>query len=525
MLMSFQMAAAGSDPAAVPAVPNFSPGLEYADSARMFQGIPSIERAANGRLWATWYSGGVTEDDNNYILLCTSGDNGASWQQVLVLDPDGAGPVRAYDQCLWIDPDGRLWLFWAQETSIALNKSRTAQTFAIMTADPGKAGAKWSAPREISKGVMMNKPIVTADSRWLLPIATWFTDGSSRAVVSTDHGATFADLGAANVPVSSRNADEHMIVQRKDSSLWMLVRGMFSLGGKNYTGIGESVSADGGKTWTDVTASSIPHSVSRFFIRKLQSGNMLLVRHDPPNNGKGRSHLAAFLSDDDGLTWKGGLMIDERNGISYPDGVQAPDGSICVVYDYQRGGAKEILMAVFKEEDILAGRYVSSGSRPRVLINKATGINTKSAPNAPVLVVNPNSNGVALLKGTAAGLEPADGELAAFEPGIKLFLNRDYTVTEAPEALRDFQFMRKNIGGAIKTVCRQPGMVYVVTPSDGRDVYSQEKDLLNLGFEKVNLPEFRLFANVLCSVFQKKMKAGEALNVSNWGVLIMPRKN
>ncbi|MFA7369203.1 MAG: hypothetical protein WC334_06130, partial [Kiritimatiellales bacterium] len=93
------------------------------------------------------------------------------------------------------------------------------------------------------------------------------------------------------------------------------------------------------------------------------------------------------------------------------------------------------------------------------------------------------------------------------------------------EALRDFQFMRKNIGDSIKTICRRPGMVYVVTPSAGRDVYSQEQDLLKLGFEKVNLPEFRLFGNVLCSVFQKKMKAGEALNVSNWGVLIMPRKN
>jgi hypothetical protein len=44
-----------------------TPGPEYADSLRAFQGIPGIERAANGRLWATWYGGGKGEDRHNFI--------------------------------------------------------------------------------------------------------------------------------------------------------------------------------------------------------------------------------------------------------------------------------------------------------------------------------------------------------------------------------------------------------------------------------------------------------------------------
>ena len=177
----FPLAPAAEAPSAdaTPAVPNCSPGPDYADSARMFQGIPGIERAANGRLWATWYGGGVTEDEHNYILLYTSGDEGASWQQVLVLDPDGAGPVRAFDPCLWHDPAGKLWLFWAQE--IAGNKGRVSQTFAITTAASGQAFATWSAPRQIGKGVMLNKPIVAKDGRWLFPLSTWFTNGSARS--------------------------------------------------------------------------------------------------------------------------------------------------------------------------------------------------------------------------------------------------------------------------------------------------------------------------------------------------------
>ena len=503
--------------AATPAVPNFAPGPEYADSARLFQGIPGIERAANGRLWATWYGGGVTEDKDNYILLYTSGDDGKSWQRVLVLDPDGAGPVRPFDPCLWLDPSGRLWLFWAQE--IAGNPGRISQSFAIMTSEPASAAATWSAPRAISRGVMMNKPIVTSDGRWLLPIATWFTNGSSRAVVSTDQGVSFPDLGAANIPdVKSRSADEHMIVERKYGTLWMLVRGKFPPGEKDYTGIGESISADGGKTWSAVKASSIPHPVSRFFIRKLASGRFLLVRHDPPNAGKLRSHLTAFISEDDGLTWKGGLMLDERFGVSYPDGVQAPDGSVYVIYDYQRGRDKEILMAVFTEADVQEGKLTSPTSRLRVRVNQATGVKPAAKPN---LELNPNTNGVARMAGPAAGLAETAGETDVFDQGSKLFLNRDYTVGSVPEALRGFHFIRRNLG-KLHAVCRKAGVVYVLTPSTGRDPFSLEAELFERGFKKVNLPEFPLFASVRCSVFQKQLAAGEALDAGAWGVLVLP---
>ena len=40
-----------------------------------------------------WYAGATPgEDHNNYVVLCTSGDNGKSWNEVLVVDPDAEGP-------------------------------------------------------------------------------------------------------------------------------------------------------------------------------------------------------------------------------------------------------------------------------------------------------------------------------------------------------------------------------------------------------------------------------------------------
>ena len=94
----------------------------------------------------------------------------------------------------------------------------------------------------------------------------------------------------------------------------------------------ETVSHDGGKTWSAVTQSSICHATTRFFLRRLKSGTLLLVKHGPLDERVGRTDLMAFVSDDDGQTWKGGLILDDRDDVTYPDGVQAPDGTIYIVY-------------------------------------------------------------------------------------------------------------------------------------------------------------------------------------------------
>jgi hypothetical protein len=344
---------------------NFAPGPEYADSVRMFQGIPTIERAANGRLWAAWYGGGTGEDRYNYIMVATSGDDGKSWSPLkMVIDPDGNGPSRAFDPCLWHDPSGRLWLFWAHRNG---PNDKPIPLWATVTEDSGNENPKWSEPRPVAQGIMMNRPLVTSSGAWLLPVANWKREGSSGVVRSTDQGKTFQLIGKATIPdESQRNCDEHMLVQRGDGSLLMWVRATY--------GIGQSISTDGGKTWPDFEKSPVEHVAARFFIRRLASGKLLLVKHGPLDERVGRSKMMAFLSDDDAKTWRGGLMLDERTLVSYPDGVQSPDGTIYIIYDRERLRDKQILMATFKEEDILAGKCVSSAARLQVLVNQATGV-------------------------------------------------------------------------------------------------------------------------------------------------------
>ncbi|TWU08642.1 BNR/Asp-box repeat protein [Symmachiella macrocystis] len=359
--------------------PDFTAPAEYvgppkplhAATNRAFQGIPSMAVTPGGRLWATWYASKTPgEDANNYVVLSTSGDQGATWQEVLVVDPDEEGPLRTFDPELWMAPDGKLRLVWAQSIG---HDGTVAGVWFLETDEPESAQPTWEKPVRVTDGVMMCKPTVLTSGDWALPASTWRkTDNSAKMVVSDDQGKTWSIRGGCNVPPKVRAFDEHMFVERTDGSLWLLVRTRY--------GIGESVSTDGGATWPELTPSAIAHPSARFFISRLNSGNLLLVKHGPIDQPTGRSHLTAFLSTDDGKSWSNGFLLDERAGVSYPDGQQTPDGLIRIIYDYSRTGDRNILMATFREEDVAAGKPVSKDVKLRQVVSKASGGMKKAKP-------------------------------------------------------------------------------------------------------------------------------------------------
>lgn len=488
------------------------------DENREFQGIPGIDGAANGRLWATWYGGGQGEDANNVVMLATSGDDGATWSEIRVI-VDADEPVRCFDPVVWVDPRDRLWLFWGQAITHGIN----AHTWAMVTENPGDSHPEWREPFIIGPGVMMNKPTVTENGEWHLPISDWEgrrlrTEGAatSGTVVSRDEGKTFEALGAAYVPVEHRQYDEQMLVERSDGSLLMWVRTRY--------GIGESVSNDGGVTWSELTPSEVKHPVARFFIRKLQSDNLLLVKHGPLDEQIGRSHLTAFVSRDEGKTWEGGLVLEDRQ-CSYPDGFQADDGTIRIIYDRSRRGDKEILMAAFTEEDALAGRPVTDRVRKRVLVNQATGDSYRDI--AASIEFRENNDGEELLTGNPAQWRIQDDDsVEKLELNATLFNDRDYRLAQLPEELEGMRFIKSSLRST-KAVCTQDGVVYVLTPSDGRNNHSLHDELLKNGFTKATVPEFLLFAHSTgaanaCSTYQKQVSSGETLEFGPWGVIVMP---
>lgn len=415
------------------------PGEKYDAAFRRFQGVPALERSKGGRLWAAFYGGGTCEGAENYVLVLTSDDDGRSWSNPrLAIDPPDK--VRACDPCLWLDPLNRLWLFWAQ--SYGYYDGRCG-VWASVCDDPDAESPAWSAPRRIWHGIMVNKPTVLASGEWLLPITLWSNKESglndlpderySNVIVSDDQGATYYKRGFADV--ENRCYDEHMIVERRDGSLWMLVRTTY--------GIGESVSLDQGKTWSPGKPTRLGGPSSRFFIRRLRSGRLLLVNH---YGFKGRSHLTAQLSDDDGLTWNEGLLLDKRDEVSYPDGLEAPDGTLYIIYDRERTKHMEILLAVFSEEDVLAGRCVTPHARLQGLVNKAGFEGSGNHYRDPELLLKYRS--------LFSGVRPANSAMRADDEAKRIVYYAVRYIDDHLLEIRDLKEISDELGYSLAHISR-----------------------------------------------------------------------
>jgi hypothetical protein len=220
----------------------------------------------------------------------------------------------------------------------------------------------------------MNKPTVLSTGEWILPVTF-----SKYPVYGWNAGRSddISPIGFTNIPVlhgvsisydegktwskiygevdSPPWALENMIIELKDGRLWMLIR-------TNAGVLWQSFSEDKGLTWSEGTRSRIISPGSRFYIRRLASGNLVLVNNV---TRRGRTNLRAQISTDDGRTWSRGLLLDNRMRVSYPDGVEDEHGNIWVIYDFDRNGREgertfgQIVMARFREEDALRGRNVS----------------------------------------------------------------------------------------------------------------------------------------------------------------------
>lgn len=348
----------------------------YSTPYRIWQGIPGIAITKRGRIFSAFYSGGTKEEEGNYVVLLKSDDDGKTFSEPVtaVFNKNGG---RCFDEIIWIDPKGRLWLCWGYQGEWGEGE------YASVCEDPDADELVWSEPRLIGYDVMMCKPTVLSSGEWLFPIAVWedawrnllSVKTNDRAKKTTgafvyktvDNGETFTKMGGTCAP--NRSFDEHMVTELNDGRLMMLIRTTY--------GIAVSYSYDRGASWTKAEDSKLGGPCSRFSITRLKSGNYLLVNH---HNFSGRNNLTALLSDDGCKTFKYSLLLDERSQVSYPD-VQEYNGYIYITYDRERGGfksslekayseAREVLFAKITEADIISGKIVSKDGKLKQIISK-----------------------------------------------------------------------------------------------------------------------------------------------------------
>lgn len=328
---------------------------------RKFEQVPAIAGTADGKvMYVAWYSGGAAPGPGNYVTVAASLDTGKTWlQDQLAVYPRQASS-RIFDPGLWRDKNGQIHLFYGSAKDSLIWDGFGGVNSVEITWDGSKINH--SVPERLNHGVMSNKPIYLASKDMTLvplyidkplsPDSTGTNYPASGAYILSHNYSDSKSLKSLKpyseikLPEDIRIHDEPQLVEVSDDGAFMaLVR--------TTKGIYFTKSSDYGKTWSEVqpfTASG-PTTSSRFYIGRLASGNILLIA----NNSTTRNNMTAFLSKDGGKTWPYTLLLDARENVSYPDADQSSDGTIHVVFDRDRTGAKDILYCRFTESTMLRG--------------------------------------------------------------------------------------------------------------------------------------------------------------------------
>ena len=259
----------------------------------------------DGRVLATWFGGSHEKHPDVAIWLSTR-DTAGNWSPPRrVADEEG---LPHWNPVLATGPDGGLHLFYKVGPSAQEWWTR------VIASDDG--GESWSRPVEppaaggFPVGPVKNKAIVLADGSWVAPTSLETDDAWDSAVtISTDGGRTWA-LGGP-VPLDHRSFEGKGIIQ---PTLWesepgrvhMLLR---STAGRVY----RSDSSDGGRTWCEAYATTVPNNNSGVDVAKM-ADDVLALCHNPVSVSWGkRTPLVIAFSRDNGASWGEPVVLEDED--------------------------------------------------------------------------------------------------------------------------------------------------------------------------------------------------------------------
>jgi predicted neuraminidase len=344
----------------------------------------------NGDLLACWFHGsGERTADDVKVEGARLPRGSPTWSPRFVMADTPGFPDC--NPCMIVDPQGRLWLFWAailsNQWESALTKYRVASDYlgagpprwersdvlhlkpppefetaalawydraerelaAIATGDAArrKLAVELATARTRARDRLAQRlgwmprahPLVVDGTRLIVPL---YSDGFdfSLMALTDDWGATWRTstplVGAGNIQPS--------VVRRRDGRLYTLMRD----NGPPPKRLLQSESSDRGETWSPVSDSAIPNPGSGAEIIALRNGHWVLISNDTES---GRHRLTVQISDDEGRTWRWRRALAEdppgpaAGRYHYPSLIEAADGSLHATYSrHVRGlekGARE----------------------------------------------------------------------------------------------------------------------------------------------------------------------------------------
>lgn len=280
-----------------------------------------VSRLENGKwTWPEEVANGVQNKDLRY----------PTWNPVLFQPKDG--PLMLFYK---VGPDPRTW--WGM---------------LITSNDHGKT---WSTPVKLGEdkkighllGPVKNKPVQLEDGTLLCPSSTEIkdADGDTRWMVhfelTKDVGKTWEVIGPIN-DGKTFDAIQPSVLFYEGNRMQVLCRTREDV-------ISQSWSDDGGRTWSEMTATSLPNPNSGTDAVTLKDGRQLLIYNHTTREGeepKGRNMLNLAISED-GVAWKPVMTLENEPaeaGYSYPAIIQSADGMVHMTYTYKRQSVKYVVV-------------------------------------------------------------------------------------------------------------------------------------------------------------------------------------
>jgi predicted neuraminidase len=298
----------------------------------------TIEETVDG-LVVAWFGG--TREKNKDVGIWVSRNLDGSWMTpVEVANGVQSAELRypCWNPVLFQPVDAPLMLFYKVGPSPS-----EWWGMVITSADGGKT---WSSPRKLGEndkighllGPVKNKPIQLDNGTILCPSSTEHRGWRVHFELTKDLGQTWEVIGPIN-DGKEFGAIQPSILTYPDERMQIVCRSQQQV-------VTQSWSEDGGRTWSRMTATTLPNPNSGVDAVTLRDERQLLVYNHTTRRSQpsGRQMLNVALSEN-GTDWKPVVTLERQKGeYSYPAVIQSDDGSIHITYTYQRQTVKHVVL-------------------------------------------------------------------------------------------------------------------------------------------------------------------------------------
>jgi len=287
---------------------------------------------------AAWFGG--TREGNKDVCIWTSRLVNNKWtapEKIAEGIINDTLRYACYNPVLFYAPNGELLLFYKIGPNVA-----GWTGWMMRSKDNGHNWSKREALPDGYLGPIKNKPLLI-NNVLVCPSSTEKNGWKVHFEYTSDFGKTWTKSADLNDGIKV-SAIQPSVLRYADGRMQVLCRS------KNRT-INESWSNDGGKTWSEMKASTLPNNNSGTDAVTLKDGRQLLVYNhvkpaDSLPNGKGaRTPLNVAISKD-GKKWFAALILEDSpiSQYSYPSVIQAKDGLVHIVYTWRRERIKHVVV-------------------------------------------------------------------------------------------------------------------------------------------------------------------------------------